>query len=261
MNITCNACQSQLQLDDSRVPAGSFRVKCSRCGNLISVSRGNASPRESVSEPPSSSAEPPSSPPAKLDASSEWERFQPVMEDLVENRMNSLRTEILSTLSPHLKSDLTHPERRVSKESSDTRALICESDQAVSSALAAMARELGHRVDTARNVSDAVRKLDASIFHLVITSSSFPDDNNGGGVILNKINSQKPDIRRDVFAVLIGKEIRTTDASRAFFSGANILVNLKDMNQLRNLIAAGKKYYEKLYHHYFDVLATSVNHL
>src|SRR5512145_2772145 len=49
MKITCNHCQNQMQLDDARVPSGTFKIKCTKCGKVVSAQKEQASDPDTVS--------------------------------------------------------------------------------------------------------------------------------------------------------------------------------------------------------------------
>jgi hypothetical protein len=76
---------------------------------------------------------------------------------------------------------------------------------------------------------------------------NFPDDKDGGTKIISRINGWKPAARRETFVVLISANIKSADASAAFFHGANITVNKEEIRNLEHLIREGQRRFHEIY--------------
>jgi predicted Zn finger-like uncharacterized protein len=237
MRVACSKCQNQIQIDDAKVPTGTFKIKCPKCGTIQTLQGAGAPP------PPSSGSEP------ELASGNDLE-VSPDVDAFVRREIAAARKEIISGLRSSL-----GIEGKWEEEDSDTaateiggkRALICEDDQVYIDILSATLRKMGYHLDVARSTAEAIKKVESGFYTLVTVDYAFPDDKEGGNKIISKINGQKGVQRRQTFVVLISANIKSADANAAFFHGANITVNKEEIKNLEAHIREGQRHFQQLY--------------
>jgi predicted Zn finger-like uncharacterized protein len=271
LKATCPECSHELSLDEAKIPAGPFRLKCSKCGKIFTSSRESLKAVEQPSEVPQpemkkpETKEPEATPVKQVNSSAEPERSQPNVEMMVRAQVESAKKEILDSLSALLGGVTFPAQAQEAPTAVDServkRVLICDSDKTTIDAIAACWKRLGYSLDICTTAVDALRKLEMAFYHAVSTELVFPDEPEGGKQILIKINNQKPDQRRKIFVAIISNGVKTTECDAAFFHGGNITVNKQDLNQLENHIMDGKKFYESLYQNYYEIVSETAERL
>lgn len=270
-----------MKLDEAKLPAGTFKLRCSRCSKVFTASKEGLRekiqpaaeakaheperPEQKVPEPKPPEPEPASAV-KEVNSSAEWERIQASVEEMIRMEVDSAKKEILGSLGSLLHGvapSVPPSAAPAPKVESDRarRVLICENDKSTAEAIALAWNRLGYAADFASSAVESVRKLDMAFYHAVSTELSFPDEPEGGKNILAKLNSQKPDQRRNIFIAIISNNIKTTDPDNAFFHGANITVNKNELLELERLVVDGQKYHEALYQNYSEIVAETAERL
>lgn len=232
MKVVCNSCQQSIAVDESKAPAGTFRIKCSSCSNLITVTREEPAPSNANVQQLSS------------------------VEEIVKREVAKAKKEIFEALATLFGADVEKFQNGQEKELGDERkrALICEPDQATIDQITTVLKRLGYQVDNAKTSAESLKKLDQFSYQLITVSSNFSDAKDGAAKILGRINGQKPSQRRQTFVVSISSTVKNTDATTAFLHGANIIVNKDDLNRLENLIREGQRRFQQIYHHFSSLI-------
>jgi PleD family two-component response regulator len=234
MKLICTKCQYELNIDDSRIPNDKpFKVKCPQCSESITGRAGSMNTQKT---------DLPQAAPA-----SEWERLKPFVEDYVNRRMAAFRKELeASSQLPNKVIAFKNEEVSLSSQGSPKKALLCQSNSKIEQEVAAKLSNMGYQIVCVKSVKDAMKKLEQDLFELIATDSAFPDDPSGGKKILSKMNAKKFDQRRRTFVVLISPTLETSGPENAFLLGANLTVNIRDLNDLEQLIRQGQREFEKL---------------
>jgi predicted Zn finger-like uncharacterized protein len=243
MKVTCNSCEQAITVDESKAPAGSFRIKCPSCSNLITVTREEpAAAQATVS--PASMSEVHSNPANNV-------------EEIVKHEVAKAKKEIFEALATIFGADISNIQNQQDKElpsDEHKRALICESEQPTIDQVTTVLKRLGYQIDSVKTSADALKKLDQFTYQLVAVSSNLPDAKEGAAKILGRINGQKSAQRRQTFVISISNSAMNTDATTAFLHGANIIVNKDDLGRLESLILEGRRRFQQIYHHFSELL-------
>lgn len=240
-------------LDESKLPIGSFRMKCLRCSKTFITSK------ETLKETKQAEA----APPKQFHSSVDWERIKPAVDEIVHDQMEAAKTEILASLTSSLGGSSVartdHPSQ--SDTDSGKRVLICENEKTTAETIANTWKRLGYTYEICSTAVDAFKKLDSGFYEAVSTELSLPDELDGGKQIIARINGQKPEQRRKVFVALVSDKVKTGDPDAAFLQGVNLAVNKQDLIRLESLVREAQKYYESLYADYNEILNDTAERL
>src|SRR5437588_6059090 len=91
MKLTCGNCQQQVQVDESKIPTGSFKIKCPKCGKIITSQKelaGAAAEAAAANTFDATVAAP----------SGGMPEISPAVEAFVKREMANLRKEILGSM-------------------------------------------------------------------------------------------------------------------------------------------------------------------
>jgi predicted Zn finger-like uncharacterized protein len=241
MKVVCNSCEQTITVDDAKVPAGAFRIKCPSCSNLIIVSREESAVIKATNAP---QAKGPESHPSSN------------VEEIVKREVAKAKKEIFDSVVSLLGADVSKLKIHQEKEVIDERkhALICDPEEQIVDQITAVLNHLDYQVESVKTSAEALKKLEQSTYQLVTVSSNFPDAKDGTAKILGRINGQKSAQRRQTFVVSISTTVKNTDATTAFLHGANIIVNKEDLSKLESLIQEGQRTFQQIYHHFSDLI-------
>ena len=241
MQISCPSCKKTIVLDDARVPAGAFKLKCPGCATPIPVVP------ESAGSPPPQPATPGSAPPPAADESLE----QPLGAAGLEPgspEWERLKHEVAHQVLWHLgvvkyKDDIDDEE-----EENKRQALVVEDEAVFQQAIVEALHSLHYHVETAGDKQKALDMLSRKAYDLVTVDNRMPDDPEGGYQVLQAINAMPPDQRRRMFVAFISADLATMDTQSAFVLGANVTVGKKDIRRLDKILQQAIKEHDKIYH-------------
>jgi CheY-like chemotaxis protein len=178
-----------------------------------------------------------------------------------ESHLDNIRKDVLSSLgvmAPQAPNLASYPSGGSTVEK---RALVCESDPAVSQQIVSALVRLGYSVQSCGLLSEALNSLESGFYDVITTELSISDDPEGGQKLLNKVNSRKLDERRRMFLIVISRDGKTLGPAAAFFHGANIFIQKSDLYNFETLLQDGIRYYAGIYGNYFEVLTESAERI
>ncbi|MCW5961725.1 MAG: zinc-ribbon domain-containing protein [Pyrinomonadaceae bacterium] len=234
MNIRCDSCSVSLQLDEDKVPAGNFTVRCPRCQNMIRVTGAAKSEISPTVQQLERSAPAPAVPDNAQEFSSKESEFQ------INNALRSLLTALNSEQQVKSVTD--------DDEIKPRRVLLClgANEPAVSKVLLGA----GFKVYVAETPAQANERLREGKTEIVIYSPDFGAEFGGGTILQQKINKMHPAERRRIFLVSLEDGGATLNAHDAFLRNLNLIVNTTDVNQLPMILSRALRDYNDLYHYF-----------
>ncbi|MBI4379375.1 MAG: zinc-ribbon domain-containing protein [Nitrospinae bacterium] len=143
---------------------------------------------------------------------------------------------------------LQPPEDEVSldfSEEGQRTALVCDNKNkdAVKSAL----NELDYKVSTASSSEDAINRMRFTLYDIVILSEEFDNSTPENTTVLQFLQPMPMSLRRKIFFALMGNNFRTFDNMSAFVKSANLVINIKDLPNLKNIIKKSVADNDKFY--------------
>ncbi len=210
MNITCENCNSKLNVDISKIPAGkSASLKCPRCSHKILVKSPKA-PSDRKNSPPS--------PPETASAAGDTYDAMPTMEDPADFDFYDGKT-----------------------------ALVCENEPQMKTLIHNTLEAMEYRPHSCENTRDAIKKMRFQPYDIVILNELFDTHSSEPNSVLTYIEHLDASRRRDIFAVLISQQLQTMDSLTAYNKSVNIIVNAAHMNNLKTILEKGIERHEAFY--------------
>jgi len=231
MIIRCDNCSVSLQVDESKIPASTFTVRCPRCQNLV---RADASHNGSstVEQLKSTSAAP-----QVTDGSGRFEEKES------EAQINSALKALLSALQ---KEGGTIEERDSGLTS--RRVLLClgKDRDKVSSVLIAA----GFKVYAAETPAQANERLRDGKTEVLLFSPDFAQEFGGAAIIQQKVNAMFASERRRLYLVSVEENGQTLNAHEAFLRNINLIIGSEDIEQLPMILGKALSDFNDLYRYY-----------
>lgn len=116
------------------------------------------------------------------------------------------------------------------------RALICEERQDVRSSISSSLKALKYMAEDASSAADTFEKLKFNQYDIIILSETFAGSTPDNNEVLKHLQIMPMSTRRNIFTVLIGKNLKTMDNAAAFAKSMNVVVNSGDLANLASIL-------------------------
>ena len=217
MIITCEKCQGKFKMPDNKIPKGKvFYQACPKCDNKIAIdTRQKASPPSK--EVPDEATKP-----------------ETTKEEAIIDEVDSGAY------------DAEDKPFDFVEEGVET-SMICEPDPVIREKIRATLENFGYHTMEADTPKDALKQMRFHTFDIVVLNELFgtrnPDMNN----ILKYLDRLTISIRRNIFVVLLTDRFRTMDYMAAFNKSVNLIINLKNINDIEKILKRGVADYASFY--------------
>jgi predicted Zn finger-like uncharacterized protein len=249
MIIVCQKCDSRLQVDEAKVPARPFVVRCPKCNSSIDASLPNV-----ASEPGAGGAGEVSS----LD-NARFEEPNPAPLFQMDQKVESAPDSPLERLNELLSGLVNQPATARRNPSSGRpawdprKALICVTEEHREEIARALS-EAGYQVFVAMDTRQAVDRMRENLLDLVLLDPRFDPVEQGPVYVTREVSILRPSQRRRLFFVMLSPSLRTMDNHTAFLNNVNAIVNLNELADLPKIIEQRLRAYNELYKEFNEAL-------
>lgn len=132
-------------------------------------------------------------------------------------------------------------------EAGGRTALLCIDDEALSDRIAQAVQKLGYHAVVAQNSSSLGSRAEFDQYQLIILDESYGGSDLGNNPVLRDLQRSPMPVRRRSFLCLLSERISTLDYLEAFRIGANLILNLQDVEKMPMILGRLVKEYEILY--------------
>jgi hypothetical protein len=217
MNISCKKCQSKFKIPDEKVPKGqTFSLTCPQCGAKVIVDAQPGSPSASNSAPHAIDTPNPKNKKTlidEIDANSYDASDKPF--DFVEEGVET--------------------------------ALLCESDTKAKAKIKSALHNMDYHITAPELPKDALKQMRFHVFDMVVLNERFGDQDPEMNSILKYMDRLSMSVRRNIFVTLITDRFRTMDNMAAFNKSVNLIVNLKNIDEIEKILRRGIADHEAFY--------------
>jgi DNA-binding NtrC family response regulator len=133
-------------------------------------------------------------------------------------------------------------------------ALVCESDPAIREKISTAMEALGYRITAPERARDVLKSMRFHIFDLVIVNELFDTTDPRANDVLHYLESMAMTTRRRFFVALVSGTCRTMDNMAAFNRSVNIVINLKNIDEVGKIIKQGVAENRAFYHIFNETL-------
>ena len=253
MVIICQQCNARLQLDDTKVPARSFTVRCPKCQHMISAQP----PAQTAGEQQQQGA-------AALSGNgtaggSRFERPRPApaykpeddAADSSQNAATSGHDEAAQLLASLFQRAMTTAAAAASRSATaggpgHRRALICAGEEhrfAVARALV----ENGYEAYVAEDTTQAIERMREDQMDVVLLDPQFDPQEQGAAFIKREVSALRPAARRRLFFVHLLPDARSGDQHAAFVNHANLAINPSEIEEMPYVLERAIRNFNELY--------------
>ena len=133
--------------------------------------------------------------------------------------------------------------------------LLCVSDQKIAEAIGQTVQELDFYLVSAPNTGFALGKLNHNHYDLILLDENFDSTPQSGNLVLQHIQFLPMPLRRQFFLCLISQTLPTLDATISFKLGVNLVLNARDLDKAKIILARSMKEHRTFYNLYSIELA------
>ncbi|MEJ2656388.1 MAG: zinc-ribbon domain-containing protein [Desulfobacterales bacterium] len=217
MNISCKNCQSKFKIPDEKVPKGqTFSLTCPQCSTKVIVDARSNSSSSSNSVPHSSDQ-------------SSLEKKKTLIDEVDANTY-----------------DASDKPFDFVEEGVET-ALLCESDTAVKKKIKTALHNMNYHITAPELPKDALKQMRFHVFDMVVLNERFGAQDPEMNSVLKYMDRLNMSIRRNIFVTLITDRFRTMDNMAAFNKSVNLIVNLKNIDEIEKILRRGIADHEAFY--------------
>ena len=220
MNISCENCRSKFKIPDEKVPKGQmFSMTCPQCNTKVVVNARSNTP--SLSDTDSESLDKP----------------KPEKEKT-----------ILDEVDADIYDASDKPFDFV--EEGVKTALLCESDAALQTKIKTGLHNMDYHITAPQLPKDALKQMRFHVFDMVVLNERFGTQNPDMNSVLKYLDRLNMSTRRNIFVTLITDRYRTMDNMSAFNKSVNLIVNLKNIDEIEKILRRGIADHEAFYRVY-----------
>jgi predicted Zn finger-like uncharacterized protein len=133
-------------------------------------------------------------------------------------------------------------------------ALLCEHDLGVKQKIRKLLEQMDYHVVEAASARNALKYMRFHVYDLVVVNEAFEATNADSNHVLQYLSQLPIVVRRNMFIVLLGKGLRTTDNMLAFNKSVNLVINLKDMDDMEKILKGALKEHNAFYEVFMESL-------
>jgi phage-related protein len=217
MKISCENCRSKFNIPDEKVPKGQiFSLTCPQCDTKVVVdTRSNTA------------------------ASSDQD-----LKSFDKSKIEKKHT-IIDEVDADTYDASDKPFDFV-EEGVET-ALLCEPDAAIQAKIKTALFNMEYHTTAPKLPKDALKQMRFHIFDMVVINERFGTQNPDMNPVLNYLNRLNMSIRRNMFVTLITNRFRTMDNMAAFNKSVNLIVNLKNIDEIEKILKRGISDHDAFY--------------
>ena len=220
MNITCENCRSKFKIPDEKVPKGQkFSLTCPQCNTKVVVDTRSDTPPSSDN---------------KLESS--------------DKSMPEKEKTIIDEVDADIYDASDKPFDFV--EEGVKTALLCEPDAALKTKIKTGLHNMDYHITAPQLPKDALKQMRFHVFDMVVLNERFGTQNPDMNPVHKYLDRLNMSIRRNIFVTLITDRYRTMDNMAAFNKSVNLIVNLKNIDEIEKILRRGIADYEAFYRVY-----------
>jgi predicted Zn finger-like uncharacterized protein len=247
MIVNCPNCTTRLQLDDAKVPARPFSVRCPKCQQIINAQP----PAPDLQDALAAVADLPVSTRSQKETSAKPAAPLLGAEAAETEHTAASDSEVLRLLASLLQREAgAHANVRSAEQRRrhvfGRRVLVCVGPSYGNVVVRSLTND-GYEVFAADDAAQAMEQMREERVDVLVLDPEFDIGGKGAASVSREICSLRMPERRRVVVVQLTNASRTGDAHAAFLAGANLLVNVSELRELPGALEKNLRELNELY--------------
>ena len=136
-------------------------------------------------------------------------------------------------------------------------ALLCEQNpigrKTIESALSLM----DYQITIAESARDGLKRMRYHVYDLIVVDENFDTKNPDANGVLIYLERLQMSIRRNIFVAMVSDRYRTMDNMMAFHASVNLVINIKNIEDIGKILGRGITDTELFYRVYKETLKST----
>ena len=133
-------------------------------------------------------------------------------------------------------------------------ALLCEQNPVARQTIENALNLMDYQITVAESARDALKRMRYHTYDLIVVNESFDTNNPDSNGVLIYLERLGMSVRRSIFVAMISNRYRTMDNMMAFHDSVNLIVNIKNIEDVGKILSRGITDTELFYNVYRETL-------
>lgn len=118
-------------------------------------------------------------------------------------------------------------------------ALLCEQNPIARNTIQNALNLMDYQITLAENARDALKRMRYHVYDLIVVDENFDTKNPDSNGVLIYLERLTMGVRRQIFVAMISSRYRTMDNMMAFHASVNLIVNIKNIEDIGKILSRG----------------------
>ncbi len=118
-------------------------------------------------------------------------------------------------------------------------ALLCEQNPIARQTIVDALNLMDYQITMAESARDALKRMRYHIYDLIVVNESFDTKNPDSNGVLIYLERLGMSVRRNIFVAMISTRYRTMDNMMAFHGSVNLIINIKNIEDIGKILSRG----------------------
>ena len=136
-------------------------------------------------------------------------------------------------------------------------ALLCEQNPLAANSIKNALNLMDYQITIPENSRDALKRMRYHVYDLIVVNESFDTKNPESNGVLIYLERLSMAVRRKIFVAMISSRYRTMDNMMAFHASVNLIINIKNVEDIGKILSRSITDNEMFYRVYTESLKES----
>jgi predicted Zn finger-like uncharacterized protein len=132
--------------------------------------------------------------------------------------------------------------------------LLCEQNPVARQTIESALNLMDYQITVAASARDALKRMRYHTYDLIVVNESFDTNNPDANGVLIYLERLGMSVRRNIFVAMISNRYRTMDNMMAFHDSVNLIVNIKNIEDVGKILSRGITDTQLFYNVYRETL-------
>jgi len=133
-------------------------------------------------------------------------------------------------------------------------ALVCEQNPIARKTINSALGLMDYQITVAESARDALKRMRYHVYDLIVVDENFDTKNPDANGVLIYLERLQMSIRRNIFVAMVSSRYRTMDNMMAFHASVNLVINIKNIDDIGKILGRGITDTELFYRIYKETL-------
>ena len=136
-------------------------------------------------------------------------------------------------------------------------ALLCEQNPLARNTIQKALNLMDYQITFSENARDALKRMRYHVYDLIVVDENFDTKNPDSNGVLIYLERLSMSVRRKIFVAMVSSRYRTMDNMMSFHASVNLIINIKNIEDIGKILSRGITDTEMFYSVYKECLKES----